>query len=225
MIDAALFLYDLTGNMAKPWAEAGIECWCVDTQHSIRNDRKEGNVRYVWGDARSFRRPEGRRFVFAASFSPCTDVTNADARDFERKGGIMLRDAIEQFEAGRQICSWTGAPYLCENPVGVLSSLPHIGKPDFYFHPWEYAGWCADDTYSKRTCLWTGNGFKMPKPRLVTHTFCVMTSLINYLLRTIAFSRRGRLRIERTIERQRHLVLLTLCLMPTTYDRVPVCGA
>lgn len=162
MIEAALFLYDLTGNMAKPWAEAGVECWCVDIQHSIRRDEIEGNIRYVWGDARSFRRPPGRKFVFAASFSPCTDVSGSGARDFERKGGFRLRDALELFEAGRQVCSWTGAPYCCENPVGVLSSIPHIGKPDYYFHPWEYAGWCEDDNYTKKTCLWTGNGFSMP---------------------------------------------------------------
>lgn len=75
MIEAALFLYDYSGNAAMPWAEAGVECWCVDIQHSIRRERLDGNIRYVWGDARSFRRPSGRRFVFAASFSPCTHVS------------------------------------------------------------------------------------------------------------------------------------------------------
>ncbi len=165
MIEAALFLYDYSGNAAMPWAEAGVECWCVDIQHSIRRERLDGNIRYVWGDARSFRRPSGRRFVFAASFSPCTHVAGSGARDFVIKGGFALRDALELFEAGRQVCSWTGAPYICENPVGVLSSIPHIGKPDHYFHPSDYAGWCEDDNYTKKTCLWTGNGFVMPPPK------------------------------------------------------------
>lgn len=160
----AIFLFDVTGIAARPWADAGIECYCVDIQHSIRRDRKEGLINFVWGDARSWRPPAGCRIVFVASMSPCTDVTGAGARDFAKKGGFMLRDALEMFEAGRQCAAWSGAPYYCENPVGVLSSIPHIGKPDFYFDPFEYAGYCADDWYTKKTCLWTGNGFQMPEP-------------------------------------------------------------
>ena len=30
---AAIFLFDKTGNMAKPWADAGNLCYCVDIQH------------------------------------------------------------------------------------------------------------------------------------------------------------------------------------------------
>jgi hypothetical protein len=167
---AAIFLYSKTGIAAKPWADAGIECWCVDTQHSIRKDRKEGLINYVWGDARSFSPPPGLDIVFVATFSPCTDVASSGARDFEKKGGIMLRDAIELFEAGRQCARWSGAPYYCENSVGVLSSLPHVGKPDHYFHPHEYAGYADDpdsEAYTKKTCLWTGNGFVMPPKKSV----------------------------------------------------------
>jgi hypothetical protein len=171
MKPAAIFLYDKTGRAAQPWAAAGIECWCVDIQHSIRRDRCDGLVNFVWGDARSWRPPPGRRIVFVASMSPCTDVTVAGARDFEKKGGIMLRDSIEMFEAGRQCAAWSGAPYYCENPVGVLSSIPHIGKPDFYFHPSDYAGYLGDpaqEAYTKKTCLWTGNGFIMPPKKPVS---------------------------------------------------------
>ncbi|EJN04267.1 hypothetical protein [Phyllobacterium sp. YR531] len=170
MRDAAIFLYDKTGIAARPWAEAGIECWCVDTQHSIRRDRKEGLINFVWGDARSWRPPAGLNIVFVGSMSPCTDVTLAGARDFEKKGGILLRDAIELFEAGRQCAAWSGAPYFCENPVGVLSGLPHIGKPDYYIHPCHYAGYAddpAEDAYTKKTGLWVGNGFVLPEKKPV----------------------------------------------------------
>lgn len=162
MKDVAIFLFDVTGIAAQPWAEAGIECYCVDTQHSIRRDRREGLINFVWGDARSWRPPTDSNIVFVASMSPCTDVTGAGARDFAKKGGFLLRDALELFEAGRQCAAWSGAPYYCENPVGVLSSIPHIGKPDFYFDPYKFSGYCADDWYTKKTCLWTGNGFQMP---------------------------------------------------------------
>lgn len=169
---AAIFLCDLTGRAAEPWAARGIECWCVDVQHSIRRPRREGLVNFVWGDVRTWRPPEGRRIVFVASMSPCTHVAGSGARDFATKGGAMLRDAVELFDAGRQAAAWSGAPYYCENPVGVLSSIPHIGKPDHYFHPCDYAGYLppdqqATEAYTKKTCIWTGNGFVMPPKRPV----------------------------------------------------------
>lgn len=168
----AIFLCDKTGRAAEPWAAAGIECWCVDIQHSIRQDRTEGLIHFVWGDVRSWRPPEGRRIVFVGVFTPCTHQTVAGARDFEKKGGYMLRDGLEMFEAGRQAAAWSGAPFFCENPVSVLSSIPHIGKPDHYFHPHEFAGYLpeaeqGEEAYTKKTCLWTGNGFVMPEKRSV----------------------------------------------------------
>jgi hypothetical protein len=161
----AVFLCDESGIMAAPWAEAGIECYCVDLAHSIRRERIEGNVHFVWGDARTWTPPAGRRVIFLAAFPPCTHVTVAGARDFEAKGGMMLRDSLETFEACRQAGAWSGAPYMVENPVGVLSSIPHIGKPDYYFHPCDYTAFELGDNYTKKTCLWTGNGFVMPAQR------------------------------------------------------------
>jgi hypothetical protein len=52
---------------------------------------------------------------------------------------------------------------MIENPVGSLSK--YWRDPDYTFHPVHYAGYAADpetDGYSKKTCLWTGNGFVMP---------------------------------------------------------------
>lgn len=152
-------LCDKSGVMVKPWADAGFKCWCVDTQHSIRKDRVEGNVSFVWGDVRSWCPPEEarRRIVAVFAFPPCTDVTGADARDFRKKRNILLRDALELFSACEMVACWSGAPYMIENPVGKFSD--HMGKPDFTFQPWQFG-----DLYSKKTCLWTGNGFVMPSP-------------------------------------------------------------
>jgi hypothetical protein len=158
----AVFLCDKTGNMARPWAEAGIKCYCVDVQHSIRKTRIEGNLHFVWGDVRSWFPPEGETVIFLAAFPPCTHVAVSGARDFETKGPHMLRDALELFDACRQSGAWSGAPYVLENPIGVLSKIPHIGTPDYYFHPWEYTEFDPTDNYTKKTCLWTGGGFVMP---------------------------------------------------------------
>lgn len=167
MSEAAIFLCDLTGRMAEPWAAAGYECFCVDVQHSIRRERVEGRIHYVWGDARTWRPRAGLRIVFGFAFPPCTHVAGSGARDFETKGGMMLRDALETFEACRTNLAWSGAPYGVENPRGILSSIPHIGPADYRFHPCDYAGYLppeeqASEAYSKDTHLWTGNGFVMP---------------------------------------------------------------
>lgn len=54
---------------------------------------------------------------------------------------------------------------MIENPVSTLGS--YWRKPDFTFHPFEFGGWPggANDDYGKRTCLWTGGGFRLPQKR------------------------------------------------------------
>jgi hypothetical protein len=147
-------LCDLTGNFARPWAEAGYSCYCVDLQHSIRRPRHEGNLNFVWGDVRSWTPPPGR-IVFVAAFPPCTHLTNTGARDFLAKGLPLLSDGFATFNACMQVAAWSGAPFLVENPAGVIST--HYRKPDHAFDPCDYG-----DPYTKLTHLWTGNGFVMP---------------------------------------------------------------
>ena len=161
---------DRTGNMVRPWAEAGYECWCVDLQHSIRRDRTEavglGLIHFVWGDVRSWRMPAecaGRVRQFFG-FPPCPNLTCTAARDFQKKGGWMLADALQLFDACEVAAAFLGAPYMIENPY--ISRLnTHRRKPDFKFHPWQYAGYLEDiqtDNTQKITGLWCGNGFVMP---------------------------------------------------------------
>lgn len=82
---------------------------------------------------------------------------------------MMLRDSLEVFESCRMAAAWSGAPYCIEHPVTMLVSIPHIGKPQHYFDPCDYGGYPGGegDTYTKKTCLWTGNGFVMPAPRRI----------------------------------------------------------
>jgi hypothetical protein len=155
---AVISLADESGVMVEPWAEAGYQCYCVDIAHSIRKDRVEGNIHYVWGDVRSWFPPVRPLIMFA--FPPCTDLSVSGARDFKKKRGYRLADALELFDACKMAGEWSGVPYLIENPVGRLSS--HVGKPDYYFDPCDFTGFHSDDNYTKKTCLWTGNGFVMP---------------------------------------------------------------
>lgn len=150
-------LCDFTGNMVRPWAEAGYECLCIDLQHSIRASRSEGNITYRWGNVRSYSPGfdvcRDAEIIFA--FPPCTALAVSGARDFRNKGIRGLIEALEVVEACRVLCEASGAPWMLENPVSRLSSCWR--KPDFTFDPADYG-----DGYTKKTCLWTGNGFVMP---------------------------------------------------------------
>ena len=148
-------LCDHTGNMVRPWAEAGYDCLCVDTAHSIRADREEGRILFRWGDVRSLVPTELGKPVIIFAAPPCTHLAVSGARDFHRKGLRLLIDALELVEACRKLCEWYGCPWMLENPVSRLSSCWR--KPDHTFNPSDYG-----DPYTKRTCLWTGGGFVMP---------------------------------------------------------------
>lgn len=152
-------LCDLTGNMVRPWAEAGYRCVCYDLQHSIRAAREErvgsGLIRYLWGDVRSMARIRDAAFVACAP--PCTDTAVSGARDFATKGLRRLIDALEIVEACRMFCEWSDAPWMIEQPVGTIST--YWRQPDYRFDPCDYG-----DPWTKKTCLWVGNGFVMPPP-------------------------------------------------------------
>lgn len=173
MKNVVISFCDKTGNMVRPWAEAGYDCWCIDVQHSIRRDKVEtvslvknspypsdyGFIHFVWGDVRSWRLPEFLRdrvaIIFA--FPPCTHLSSSGARDHQKKSGWMLADALQVFDSCEVAASFSGAPYMMENPVGRLST--HRRKPDYSFQPWQYG-----DKWTKQTALWTGGGFVMPQP-------------------------------------------------------------
>lgn len=152
-------LCDKSGVAVKPWAEAGYTCYCVDVQHSIRKERVEGNIHYVWGDVRTWSPPAhvAGNIAMVMAFPPCTHVAVSGARDFRTKGTALLRDSLEMFSACEHAARWCGAPYFIENPVGKFSD--HMDKPTHTFQPWQYG-----DNWTKLTCLWTGNGFVMPEP-------------------------------------------------------------
>lgn len=166
MKDAAVFLYDVTGKMAQPWLEAGYECWLVDLQHPSAYETDgittEGRLHKVHADlTRPWLCPVDReRLAFVAAFPPCDHLAVSGARWFRGKGLRKLASSISMFATAAEFCEWSKAPYLIENPVSSISS--YWRKPDHTFHPWHFTGYCAEDNYTKKTCLWTGGGFQMP---------------------------------------------------------------
>ncbi len=154
-------LFDFTGVMVKPWAEAGHLCYCVDIQHD-KGERREGNIVYVGADVHAWIPPQGR-IAAVFCFPPCTHLAVSGARWFVGKGLRPLGESILLFAKAAEICEWSEAPYLIENPVSTISS--YWRKPDHSFDPCDYG-----DPYTKRTCLWTGGGFVMPPKNRVEPT-------------------------------------------------------
>lgn len=161
MSTLVISLCDYTGNMVRPWAQAGCECWIVDVQHSPGVSRLEDNIRKVGCDVADFKLPGKPVILFA--FPPCTHLAVSGARHFRAKGLHALSSAIRIVADCLALCESSGAPYMIENPISTLST--YWREPDYKFDPHEYAGYLPDpskEAYTKKTCLWVGNGFRMP---------------------------------------------------------------
>jgi hypothetical protein len=153
--------FDKSKNMAKPWAEAGYLCYCVDLQHPP-GETRSGNIILVGADMRDWLPPRGD-IAFAAFFTPCTDVAVSGARWFKDKGLGALVNALDLFDRSVKLAEWTEGPYIIENPVSTVST--YWREPDYYFDPCDYG-----DPYTKKTCLWAGGGFVMPTENRVEPT-------------------------------------------------------
>lgn len=180
----AVFLYDMTGIAARPWLDAGYECWLFDGQHEAGVTR-DGKLVKVGMWFHADRTVEHAAYIkslvgdadIVIGFPECTDLTVAGARHWSAK---KASDPEFQQKAVSlaNLVSLTGdafnCPWMFENPVGALSTL--YRKPDFSFNPCDYAGYLPADTphplypevypvqdrYNKNTCIWCGNGFVQP---------------------------------------------------------------
>lgn len=183
-----LSLCDFTGNMVRPWANAGFHCICVDLQHQFpeTKDAKNNLITYVCADVRNYVPPsENISIVFA--FPPCTHLAVSGARWFASKGVEKRTEALNIVNACRRICELSEAPWMIENPVSILST--YWRKPNYIFDPYEYAGYSSSkEAYTKKTCLWTSDSFIMPPKNKIAPFF---GSKLHYISKS---SKRGNLR-------------------------------
>jgi hypothetical protein len=162
-------LFDRSGNMVRPWIEAGYRAITVDLQPAPEMAGRVHIRADVLGLDDEFAAQFSPAAVFA--FPPCTDLAVSGARWFRDKGLAGLIGGLQLVEKARCICEASGAPWMIENPVSTLAT--YWRQPDVTFDPWEFAGWAPDpesEGYTKRTCLWTGGGFLPPEKRRVEPT-------------------------------------------------------
>lgn len=174
MRPVVISLCDLTGNFTKPWQDAGYDVVLVDPQHGLDSIEvlDNGSVIHRLAQTVEDAMPtlseylRNREIAFVAGWPVCTDMAVSGARWFESKRAAdphFQTKAVMLAEQCRTIGRLSGAPYLVENPVSILSSV--FGKPDHTFNPSDFTAYEAADNYTKRTCLWVGNGFTMPEPK------------------------------------------------------------
>jgi len=155
-----LSLFDHSTNMVEPWANAGYECIAVDIKHSNEDTHPNANIITVGEDIQTYL-PPIREYEMVFAFPPCTNLAVSGARWFKDKGLQGLSEGVKHVERARYIAEWSNSEWLIENPVSTLST--YWREPDYSFNPYEYDGYTErDESYSKKTCLWTSDGFVMP---------------------------------------------------------------
>lgn len=175
-------LFDGSGIMGLPWAEAGHHVYCFNADEADHGEYEikmaHRNLHYVnklitkSSDFSSYPDPD---IIFA--FPSCTEL--AGSGEQHQRSPFSVRNAVATAKVAERLGNVYGCPWMVENPVGKLST--EWRKPDAYFHPYEYGGYMTGeeeqyhprmpvkDGYQKKTCLWFGNGFTMPAKKPVEH--------------------------------------------------------
>lgn len=166
-----LSLCDRTGNMVRPWLEAGYRAVTIDLQECPEEGKHPNRLHHVI-DVRHLAEIAEEQSIATPiaifAFPPCTHLAASGSRWWARKGLGALQEGISIVHACQRIAEALGAPYVIENPVGALST--HWRKPDYQFNPCDFTGYAPvpeDDAYTKKTCFWVGNGFVMPRAKRV----------------------------------------------------------
>lgn len=184
-----IFMFDVTGIMAQPWLDNGYTAYCFDGQHPTGAHPDKDNPNYIkvglWFTQDN---EENLKNILAVTgkdnihmvfgFPECTDLAVSGATWFAKKRAFdpeFQTKAMTFVYLVELLGAMFNCPWALENPVSVISTKWR--KPDFSFHPYEYGGYLPDndehptypdyikprDAYPKKTCIWSGRGFREPK--------------------------------------------------------------
>lgn len=177
-------LFDESGNMLRDWAKAGYQCYAFDLLNESKRVENygKGNIFYVKADINNIDFTLLFKPCMIFGFPPCTDLAVSGARHFKNKAAKDPKFQDKAVALARKVETWANffkCPWFLENPVSVLATKWR--KPNFIFHPYEYGGYLPKkdkhprwpqyikprDAYPKKTCIWHGNGFIVPKKKPV----------------------------------------------------------
>lgn len=161
---------DFTGNIVRPWSEAGYTCYCFDLQHPSGQTTDERNIIKIGAnilDCVSTWMPKDLNPVIAFGFPPCTHTAVAGARHFQSKGPAAAAEAFTLIARVDQLLKWLDCPFFWEQPRST--TITYCGEPTYRFEPCDYGGYLEPpgEAYRKQTLLWAGGGFVMPPPKPV----------------------------------------------------------
>lgn len=187
-----VFLFDTTGYAAEPFTKLGYKTLIIDI---LNVGQYAHNTKATWvldwdilkRQADIIELCQSAHFVFG--FPPCDDMAVSGARHFDAKGAAnpwFQEQAIHLMKSVERIGDVSGKPWAAENPGSIASTWWR--SPNFRFHPYMYGGYLPEDdihpdyprfiaprdAYTKKTNLWTGNGFEIPKrlpvePEIITN--------------------------------------------------------
>jgi len=179
-------LFDGSGIMGLDAAKAGHTVYCFNADkanHGVYEIKMEHpNLHYVdlWIDDTFHSKCEEMglprpNIIFA--FPDCTYFAQSGSQHDRTEEEINI--ALENAKLTERLGNLYGVPWMVENPVGKLSTKWR--KPNYYFDPYQYGGYLDKsegsfhpkmplcDGYTKKTCIWAGNGFIMPTKKPVEH--------------------------------------------------------
>ncbi|ENF7816114.1 DNA cytosine methyltransferase [Enterobacter soli] len=173
-------LFDGSGIMGLPWAEAGHDVYCFNADEgnhggyeTIRMNHQKINYVNMWIDT-GFQVKAMKAGIPAPgiifAFPDCTELAVSGA-----KHGHTGLSSVVNARMVQEMAECYGVPWMLENPVGKMST--HWRKPDYYFDPHEFGAHLNPDEgsyhprmppcdgYTKKTCIWAGGGFVMPEKK------------------------------------------------------------
>lgn len=181
-------LFDGSGIMGLPWAERGCDVYCFNAdsgnhgEYTVKMNHPKINYVNRWIDSEFIIKCEllgipKPDIVFG--FPDCTLFAQSGAK--HDRDDAEMNYALECAKVVKQVGDHYGVPWMIENPVGKMSNTDKLGKPDFYFHPRDFGlyvdaregSWHPKmplrDGYTKKTCIWHGNGFNEPVKMELPH--------------------------------------------------------
>lgn len=179
-------LFDGSGIMGLPWATAGYQVYCFNADSGNHGEYAvkmiHPNIHYIdtWIDKDFIIKVSGLGIPepgIVFGFPDCTLFAHSGAKHAREEDELAY--ALECAKVVKTIGESLNIPWMIENPVGKMSNPDKLGKPNFYFHPRDFGGYVLPrepvwhpkmphcDNYTKKTCIWCGNGFVKPEPMSV----------------------------------------------------------